>query len=47
MNEAQIILYMKEFKVSRDDAIEGIEEYYDRLEEATRDTQQDVINSTH
>ena len=47
MNENQINLYMQKFKVSRDEAIEGIEEYYDKFYDEMRDTQQDVINSTH
>ena len=46
MNETQITQYMQEFKVSRDDAIEAIEEYYDIQDEAMRETYQDVINST-
>ena len=47
VTETQINMYMDEFKVNRYDAIQAIEEFYDKFEDEMRDTEQDVINSTH
>ena len=46
-SEIQIKMYMEEFKVDRITAMAGIEEFLDKFEEELRDTQQDLVNSTH
>lgn len=47
MSEGDIKSYMDEFNVNREDAIEGIHDYYDNLDREMQETYQDLLVGIH